>query len=1124
MRMVDFRPNGEQHPILHPYSGYFTHFSFAPPLTSAFSSAVSLKSTAQEGAAAAEAADDFAGDTSTTGRIGLGRQFAIGELEVNGDRDWFAIDVAAGDLYAIDLLQRSDVLQFYNIKVYDSAGNLMPEWIYSSGEHYEAYFATGGRYYVEFSSSDRLDSGQGEYVLGLTRMEEPGSTPQTAGTLPTDGTVMWGDNNFQNDTDWYAFDVTAGQRLGIYLGGQNRSTLTLYDENGVALSSVSSAFDSNGRVQLEYDFTTGGTYYVSTDTDGPYSLEAISDLASADIQTTRELPVDGTMQTLFLDSANDADWVRFDVVAGQTVWFHATDGYSAESFDVNLRGRSGGVLRNGATNEGDFSYTFTQAGTYFVDVSSTGLSYVQLRAWSEVADIADNTGTTADLIRNGEMTGLFTSSGYVPDHDWYRVHLEAGETLSVALSADVDAYNMGLTLYDANGDAVPLYHAFPRSQIDSFTASESGTYYLDVSGGGTGTSYSILTHTFFDDYADSYTSSWTSGPDANPQVGIIAPGGSVRGVLETPLDSDEFTMEVEQGQLIHLTLTRDEYGPATIQMSLGAGPGAGVMLSNQHDTLRGVLDVWYLVTADGTLNIDVMTGSPHFLTQTGETGGYTLQTAINPDDYGQTPKTAGYLGADGVVQGWIETSNDVDMFRLDVRAGQVVEFECDAWTYPLSSMQYPELVIYNSVGKVLLTFPTDYASVNLALVQFDAAGTYYVSVQAGSLKDDRVPGIYTLSATTFFNDYGTDSILTPHEVFGTPNDDGLIGTVWDDVLYGSFGNDNLLGLAGDDVLYGGLGNDSIATGEGADTVIYRVGDGADTIEDFDFSKDRLIIPNNPYATFEEFLANVEVYSSYQDFSGSNNPTVVISFGGADYIAFDATTMDELRPEALGYAPGPAGGFQLEHGTALADHLTGGDGNDAFWGYAGDDYYAGGKGVDWLSGGDGNDHLLGQDGADRLSGGLGSDKLLGGAGRDVFVIGHDGALDVISDFSELEDRIEFTAESGVTSMSQVTLTQDGANVMIQADGVQVRLMGVILEQLRDDMFIFAGADTTAAARTSGSVEAADGAATALPWHWDLSQPQLDDTPLDLHLPMSDWVDTHSPDWSIPSEPHWGDVWA
>ncbi|GAA0589301.1 hypothetical protein GCM10009416_29840 [Craurococcus roseus] len=58
---------------------------------------------------------------------------------------------------------------------------------------------------------------------------------------------------------------------------------------------------------------------------------------------------------------------------------------------------------------------------------------------------------------------------------------------------------------------------------------------------------------------------------------------------------------------------------------------------------------------------------------------------------------------------------------------------------------------------------------------------------------------------------------------------------------GTPGNDAIVGGPGPDTIAGGLGDDTLSGGGDADTFLYTVGDGSDTIADFERGLDRLVI-------------------------------------------------------------------------------------------------------------------------------------------------------------------------------------------------------------------------------------------------------------------------------------------
>ncbi|MGD1700021.1 hypothetical protein [Dapis sp. BLCC M229] len=79
-------------------------------------------------------------------------------------------------------------------------------------------------------------------------------------------------------------------------------------------------------------------------------------------------------------------------------------------------------------------------------------------------------------------------------------------------------------------------------------------------------------------------------------------------------------------------------------------------------------------------------------------------------------------------------------------------------------------------------------------------------------------------------------------IFGGQGDDRIGGKGGDDQLYGDEGEDSIWGDDGDDLIRGGLGDDvltgdNFSGGQGSDTFILAVGEGTDTIVDFEVGTD-----------------------------------------------------------------------------------------------------------------------------------------------------------------------------------------------------------------------------------------------------------------------------------------------
>ncbi|MDY7020327.1 MAG: phytase, partial [Cyanobacteriota bacterium] len=91
-------------------------------------------------------------------------------------------------------------------------------------------------------------------------------------------------------------------------------------------------------------------------------------------------------------------------------------------------------------------------------------------------------------------------------------------------------------------------------------------------------------------------------------------------------------------------------------------------------------------------------------------------------------------------------------------------------------------------------------------------------------------------------------------IFGGEGSDRIGGKGGNDQLFGDADDDQLWGDDGDDLLRGGLGNDTLtgddfSGGEGADTFILAVGEGTDTITDFEVGIDLIGLANG--LTFEQ---------------------------------------------------------------------------------------------------------------------------------------------------------------------------------------------------------------------------------------------------------------------------------
>jgi len=92
-----------------------------------------------------------------------------------------------------------------------------------------------------------------------------------------------------------------------------------------------------------------------------------------------------------------------------------------------------------------------------------------------------------------------------------------------------------------------------------------------------------------------------------------------------------------------------------------------------------------------------------------------------------------------------------------------------------------------------------------------------------------------------------DVLSDIENISGSAYGDTLTGDDNANILWGNDGADTLSGGAGYDQLFGGAGNDTLTGGADYDEFVFAVGDGADTITDFEDSLDQMVVEGLTFA-------------------------------------------------------------------------------------------------------------------------------------------------------------------------------------------------------------------------------------------------------------------------------------
>ena len=141
------------------------------------------------------------------------------------------------------------------------------------------------------------------------------------------------------------------------------------------------------------------------------------------------------------------------------------------------------------------------------------------------------------------------------------------------------------------------------------------------------------------------------------------------------------------------------------------------------------------------------------------------------------------------------------------------------------------------------------------------------------------------------------------------NIENVIGTAGNDTLIGGENDNNLSGFDGDDILQGQRGDDTLEGGNGADTFIHALGDGADTIIDFNVSEDKIDL-SSTRLYFEDILERISVEEGglLIDLSGlsplGGNENINTSFDSIFLSGADSQTLGQLTADNFVLSPVP----------------------------------------------------------------------------------------------------------------------------------------------------------------------------------------------------------------------------
>ena len=311
------------------------------------------------------------------------------------------------------------------------------------------------------------------------------------------GADTQGSLDYEGDVDLFRFTATAGQFYEIDVDPVTLgySLATVLDFDGLRLASNDDHGDSLAS-RIFWEAPESGDYYVEMSGlgTGSYtltvSLSDIQDDHGNDTYSATAIAV-GVDTQGFLDYGGDVDLFRFTATAGQGYQIDVAPGTLGESV-INILDSDGwrftGLSESG---ESRILWATPDSGDYYVEVSGGGTGSYTLTI--SLSDIPDDHGDDIETATAIEVeTAVEGIVDYGGDPDIFRFTATAGQgyqidvalgTLDDSVATVLDSDGLRLASNDDHGDSL-------ASRI-VWEASDSGDYYVEVSGwGGTG-SYAL---------------------------------------------------------------------------------------------------------------------------------------------------------------------------------------------------------------------------------------------------------------------------------------------------------------------------------------------------------------------------------------------------------------------------------------------------------------------------------------------------------------------------------------------------------------------------------------------------------------------------------------------------------